>query len=70
MANIVAPSGNWLCFSGEFLLPRSESIAAAALEPRTPLDGASLWSTPRALVNCEYAVVFTKQPNPETTAAI
>jgi phosphate transport system substrate-binding protein len=64
-------------FDGEFLLPTPESIAAAAaaLGPRTPLDERlTLVNAPGAnaypLINYEYAIVSTKQPNPGTAAAI
>lgn len=64
-------------YSGEFLLPSPDTIAAAAasLTPRTPVDERlTLVNAPGAnaypLVNYEYAVVSTKQPNPATAAAI
>ena len=64
-------------FSGEFLLPTTESIAAAAasLAPRTPLDERlTLVNAPGAnaypLVNYEYAIVSTGQGNPAMAAAI
>lgn len=63
-------------FSGEFLLPTPETIAAAAsLGPRTPADERlTLVNAPGAraypLINYEYAIVSTKQPNPATAAAI
>jgi phosphate transport system substrate-binding protein len=52
-------------YSGEFLLPTSESIAAAALGPRTPADERlTLVNAPGAkaypLINYEYAIVSTK----------
>jgi phosphate transport system substrate-binding protein len=64
-------------YSGEFLLPTSASIAAAAaaLGPRTPADQRlTLVNAPGAnaypLINYEYAIVSTKQPNPATAAAL
>jgi phosphate transport system substrate-binding protein len=64
-------------YSGEFLLPTPESIAAAAasLGPRTPTDERlTLVNAPGAnaypLINYEYAIVSTKQPNAATAAAI
>jgi phosphate transport system substrate-binding protein len=64
-------------YSGEFLLPTPESIAAAAasLGPRTPRDERlTLVNAPGAnaypLVNYEYAIVSTKQANPEIAKAI
>jgi phosphate transport system substrate-binding protein len=64
-------------YSGEFLVPTSTTIAAAAaaLTPRTPPDQRlPLVNAPGAnaypLVNYEYAIVSTKQPNPETAKAI
>jgi phosphate transport system substrate-binding protein len=64
-------------YSGEFLLPTPESIAAAAaaLGPRTPADERlTLVNAPGAnaypLINYEYAVVSTKQANPATAAAM
>jgi len=64
-------------YDGEFLLPTPESIAAAAaaLYPRTPLDERlTLVNAPGAnaypLINYEYAIVSTKQPNPATATAI
>jgi phosphate transport system substrate-binding protein len=64
-------------YSGEFLLPTSESIAAAAaaLGPRTPADQRlTLVNAPGVnaypLINYEYAVVSTKQPSPATAAAL
>jgi phosphate transport system substrate-binding protein len=64
-------------YSGEFLAPTAETIAAAAaaLTPRTPADERlSLVNAPGAnaypLVNYEYAIVSTKQANPETAKAI
>jgi phosphate transport system substrate-binding protein len=64
-------------YSGEFLAPTAETIAAsaAALTPRTPADERlSLVNAPGAnaypLVNYEYAIVSTKQENPETAKAI
>jgi len=64
-------------YDGEFLLPTPESIAAAAaaLWPRTPPDERlTLVNAPGAnaypLINYEYAIVSTKQPDPKTAAAI
>jgi phosphate transport system substrate-binding protein len=64
-------------YSGEFLAPTPETIAAAAaaLSPRTPPDERlTLVNAPGAnaypLVNYEYAIVSTKQANPETAKAI
>jgi phosphate transport system substrate-binding protein len=64
-------------YSGEYLLPTPATIeaAAAALTPRTPPDERlTLVNAPGAnaypLVNYEYAMVSTKQANPETAAAI
>ncbi|WP_158818769.1 phosphate ABC transporter substrate-binding protein PstS [Methylocapsa sp. S129] len=64
-------------YSGEFLLPTPESIAAAAaaLGPRTPADERlTLVNAPGAnaypLINYEYAIVSTKQANAATAAAI
>ena len=64
-------------YSGEFLLPTPESIAAAAaaLGARTPADERlTLVNAPGAnaypLINYEYAVVSTKQANSATAAAI
>jgi phosphate transport system substrate-binding protein len=64
-------------YSGDFLLPTPETIeaASASLGARTPLDERlTLVNAPGAnaypLVNYEYAVVSTKQPNPEIAAAI
>jgi phosphate transport system substrate-binding protein len=64
-------------YSGEFLAPTSQTIAAAAaaLTPRTPPDQRlPLVNAPGAnaypLVNYEYAIVSTKQANPETAKAI
>lgn len=64
-------------YDGEFLLPTPESIAAAAaaLGPRTPADQRlTLVNAPGAnaypLINYEYAVVSTRQPNPEIAAAL
>jgi phosphate transport system substrate-binding protein len=64
-------------YSGEFLLPTSESIAAAAgaLGPRTPADERlTLVNAPGAtaypLVNYEYAIVSIKQPSPAIAAAL
>ncbi len=64
-------------YSGEYLLPSPATVeaAAAALTPRTPADERlTLVDAPGAsaypLVNYEYAVVSTKQANPETAAAL
>jgi len=64
-------------YDGEFLLPTPESIAAAAaaLWPRTPPDERlTLVNAPGAnaypLINYEYTIVSTKQPDPKTAAAI
>ena len=64
-------------YSGEFLLPTRATVAAAsaALTPRTPPDERlTLVNAPGVnaypLVNYEYAVVSTKQANPETAAAL
>lgn len=63
--------------AGEFVLPTKESITAgaASLGPRTPADERlSLVYAPASgsypLVNYEYAVVSTKQPDPATAAAV
>jgi phosphate transport system substrate-binding protein len=64
-------------YSGEFLLPTPESIAAAAaaLGPRTPPDERlTLVNAPGAnaypLINYEYAIVSTKQADSATAAAL
>jgi len=64
-------------YSGEFLLPTRATIeaAAASLSPRTPPDERlTLVNAPGAncypLINYEYAIVSTKQPNPATAEAI
>lgn len=64
-------------YDGEFLLPTPKSIraAAAALGPRTPVDERlTLVNAPGAnaypLINYEYAIVSTKQPDPKTAAAL
>jgi phosphate transport system substrate-binding protein len=64
-------------YSGEFLLPTPESIAAAgaSLGPRTPADERlTLVNAPGTnaypLVNYEYAIVSTKQANPEIAKAV
>jgi phosphate transport system substrate-binding protein len=64
-------------YSGQFLLPTADSIAAAsaALTPRTPADQRlTLVNAPGAnaypLINYEYAVVSTKQASATTAAAI
>jgi phosphate transport system substrate-binding protein len=63
--------------AGEFVLPSKDSITAgaASLGPRTPADERlSLVFAPASgsypLVNYEYAVVSTKQPDPATAAAV
>ena len=62
---------------GKFLLPTAATIsaAAAALTPRTPPDERlTLAFAPGPdsypLINYEYAVVSTKQPNPQMAEAI
>ena len=64
-------------YSGEFLLPTPETVAAAAasLGPRTPLDERlTLVNAPGAnaypLINYEYAIVSISQPNPAVAEAI
>jgi phosphate transport system substrate-binding protein len=64
-------------YSGEFLLPTPETIraAAASLTPRTPIDERiTLVNAPGAgcypLINYEYAIVSTRQANPEIAKAI
>jgi phosphate transport system substrate-binding protein len=64
-------------YSGEFLLPTTQSIAAAAaaLSPRTPTDERlTLVNAPGSnaypLVNYEYAMVSRRQANPAVAAAI
>jgi phosphate transport system substrate-binding protein len=64
-------------YSGEFLLPSPETVAAAAasLTPRTPPDERlTLVNAPGAsaypLVNYEYAIVSTRQADPATATAI
>jgi phosphate transport system substrate-binding protein len=63
--------------AGQFLLPTAETVSAAAseLDPRTPPDERlSLAFAPGEnsypLINYEYAVVSTHQPDAETAAAI
>jgi phosphate transport system substrate-binding protein len=63
--------------SGQFVVPTAQTISAAAsvLDPRTPADERlSLVDAPGdesyPLVNYEYAVVSTQQPNADTAAAI
>ncbi len=63
--------------NGQFLLPTAETISTAAsmLDPRTPPDERlSLVFAPGdqsyPLVNYEYAVVSTRQPNAETAEAL
>ncbi len=64
-------------YAGEFLLPTPETIeaAAASLGPRTPTDERlTLVNAPGAnaypLINYEYAIVSTRQPNAATAEAI
>ena len=64
-------------YSGEFLLPSPDTVAAAAasLSPRTPPDERlTLVNAPGAnaypLVNYEYAIVSTSQADPATATAI
>ncbi|WP_413987895.1 phosphate ABC transporter substrate-binding protein PstS [Labrys okinawensis] len=64
-------------YSGEFLLPTPDTIAAAAasLGPRTPVDERlTLVNAPGAnaypMVNYEYAIVSTKQANPDVATAM
>jgi phosphate transport system substrate-binding protein len=64
-------------YSGEFLLPTPETIeaAAASLSPRTPPDERlTLVNAPGEncypLINYEYAIVSTRQPNAATAEAI
>ena len=64
-------------YSGEFLLPSPDTVAAAAasLSPRTPADERlTLVNAPGAkaypLVNYEYAIVSTRQANPATAEAV
>jgi phosphate transport system substrate-binding protein len=63
--------------AGQFLLPTDETVSAAAseLDPRTPPDERlSLAFAPGEnsypLINYEYAVVSTHQPNTATAAAV
>ena len=63
--------------SGKFLLPTADTISAAAseLDPRTPADERlSLVFAPGdnsyPLINYEYAVVSTRQPDDATAAAL
>jgi len=63
--------------AGQFLLPTAETVSAAAseLDPRTPADERlSLAFAPGThsypLINYEYAVVSTDQPNPATADAV
>jgi phosphate transport system substrate-binding protein len=63
--------------AGQFVLPTAETVSAAAseLDPRTPADERlSLAYAPGEnsypLINYEYAVVSTHQPDPATAAAI
>jgi phosphate transport system substrate-binding protein len=63
--------------AGKFLLPNPTTVTAAAatLTPRTPPDERlTLVFAPGAdsypLINYEYAVVSTKQPDPQVAAAI
>jgi phosphate transport system substrate-binding protein len=64
-------------YSGQFLLPTPQTIAAAAaaLTPRTPPDERlTLVNAPGAnaypLINYEYAIVSMRQPNPATADAL
>jgi phosphate transport system substrate-binding protein len=64
-------------YSGQFLLPTPQTIAAAAasLGPRTPADERlTLVNAPGAnaypLINYEYAIVSTRQANPATADAV
>jgi phosphate transport system substrate-binding protein len=64
-------------YSGQFLLPTRETIeaAAASLSPRTPPDERlTLVNAPGEncypIINYEYAIVSTRQPNPATAEAI
>jgi phosphate transport system substrate-binding protein len=77
IANAELGTASLKSYSGEFLLPTPESIAAAAasLGPRTPPDERlTLVNAPGAnaypLVNYEYAIVSTKQASPEIAKAI
>lgn len=63
--------------AGQFLLPPAQTVsdAASVLDPCMPPDERlSLAFLPAAgshpLVNCEYAVVSTHQPDPATAAAV
>ncbi len=63
--------------SGKFVLPTAETVstAASALDPRTPPDERlSLVFAPGddsyPLVNYEYTVVSSRQPDPRTAAAL
>lgn len=63
--------------SGKFVLPTPETVSAAAssLDPRTPPDERlslvyAPGETSYPLINYEYAVVSTRQPNADTAAAI
>jgi phosphate transport system substrate-binding protein len=63
--------------AGQFLVPTAETVSAAAseLDPRTPADERlSLAFAPGAhsypLINYEYAVVSTDQPNPATADSV
>jgi phosphate transport system substrate-binding protein len=64
-------------YSGEFLLPTPETIeaASASLGPRTTVDERiTLVNAPGAncypLINYEYAIVSSNQPNPKVAATI
>jgi phosphate transport system substrate-binding protein len=64
-------------YSGQFLLPTPQTIAAgaASLSPRTPADERlTLVNAPGAnaypLINYEYAIVSTKQADPGTADAV
>jgi phosphate transport system substrate-binding protein len=63
--------------AGKFVMPTAKTIAAAAsvLDPRTPPDerltlAFAPGESSYPLVNYEYAVVSTSQPDPTTAAAI
>jgi phosphate transport system substrate-binding protein len=64
-------------YSGQFLLPNPQTIAAgaASLSPRTPPDERlTLVNAPGVnaypLINYEYAVLSTRQPSPVVAAAL
>ena len=63
--------------SGQFVLPTAETVSAAAasLDPRTPPDERlslvyAPGETSYPLINYEYAVLSTRQPDADTAAAI